>query len=172
MGLSLALRSGQWLVFLAKLWKPSTSEIAWPLQATCFVSALLTCPLACPLSPVRGVLTWCTPSTHNWVGSSETLSGLGRFIVPELCFAKAAVEVRQPPESFTVSVQKNQDRVRNSSLPLCLCRSGCSFSLFQLLVKWSFRFIKYSIVRSWHHWWSSHGRLRSWLEGRKHSRNM
>lgn len=55
---------------------------------------------------------------------------------------------------------KCQNRVRIISLPLSLCRKESFFSLFQ---QQSLRFIKYSLVRGWHHRWSCHGRLRSWL---------
>lgn len=57
---------------------------------------------------------------------------------------------------------KCQNRVRIISLPLSLCRNESFFSLFQ---QQRLRFIKYSLVRGWHHRWSCHGRLRSWLVG-------
>lgn len=94
---------------------------------------------------VNSVLTCSTGSAHNWVGSSETVRGPGRFIVPgQKLRVRTGSHWNHVPG---VSVQKYQDRVRNISQPFTLCRSVCPFCLFQQLVKGSFRFIKYSLVR-------------------------
>lgn len=129
------------------------------------------CPACLPLwHPVRGRVNWVlshsTGSGHASLGSSETVGGPERFILPGLFFPKVLSKDRQPLELFPWGqCARSQNKERIFLLPPWLCRIGCSSSLSQQLMKWSVSFIMYSLVRGGHHRWSCHGRLRSWLEG-------